>query len=166
MPKALSFRLIRTADDAVRAVASLRCAPAGDRGFGPFIAAARWGVDVSEYQAGIEPHLVCCLLLETADAVRNVDAILDVPGIDRVIPAQFDLSTDLGLSGQFEHQGFQAAVRSLEAACTARGIPLGNVALTRPQARALLERGIRVLVGFDALWLRARAMEAQAWLKD
>jgi 4-hydroxy-2-oxoheptanedioate aldolase len=159
------FPLIRTADDAKRAVASLRYPPHGTRGFGPFIAQSRWGTGLLDHKVKIDGQLVCCLLVETADAVENIAEICAVPGIDLLVPAQFDLSTDLGMSGQFDHPDFLAALTKIETAAKSAGIPLGNVALNQAQAEGLFARGYRVIAGFDMLWLRAKAAEAQGWLK-
>ena len=59
------FPLIRTAEDAQRAVASLHYPPNGNRGFGPFMAHARWGIPLLEYREAVDDKIVCCLLIET-----------------------------------------------------------------------------------------------------
>ena len=159
------FPLIRNAEDARRAVASLRYPPHGNRGFGPFIAHSMTGVTLPEYMDAVDGTLTCCLLVETADGVENIDEIVAVEGIDLLIPAQFDLSTDLGISGQFDHPDFQAAVSKVEAAAKKAGIPLGNVALSPEQAQGLFSKGYRVIAGFDLLWLKAKTAEAQSWTK-
>ena len=56
------------------------------------------------------------LLLETVEAVENIDEILQVLGIDFLGSAQFDLSTALGVSGQFDVPVFVEAVAVLERA--------------------------------------------------
>ena len=160
------FPLIRTAEDARRAVASMRYPPNGNRGFGPFIAQSRWGTALTEYPAKMEDNLTCCLLVETADAVANIDEICAVEGIDLLVPAMFDLSTDLGLMGQFDHPDLLAAMGKVEAAAKAANIPLGNAALNETQARSLFDRGYRVIAGFDVLWLREKTLQAQAWCAD
>lgn len=157
------FPLIRSEADAEKAVASLRYPPNGIRGFGPFIAHSRWDATLLDYRDKVENRLVCCLLVETKDAVKNIEAICAVPGIDLLIPAQFDLSTDLGISGQFDHPEFVKALQTIEKAATDAGIPLGNVGLSKPQADALFSRGYRILAGFDLLWLKAAASETQSW---
>ncbi|WP_181824639.1 HpcH/HpaI aldolase/citrate lyase family protein [Phaeobacter gallaeciensis] len=159
------FPLIRTAEDAEQAVASLRYPPNGTRGFGPFLAHSRWGTSLMEYRESVDGHLVCFLLVETRDAVENIEAICAVPGIDAIIPAQFDLSTDLGVSGQFDHPDFLAAVAKVEDAASSAGIPLGNVGLAKPQADGLLAKGYRIIAGFDILWLKAMAAETQSWIR-
>lgn len=157
------FPLIRTADDARKAVASLYYPPKGNRGFGPFIAHSMAGVPLGAYKDAVDGTLACVLLIETADAVANIDEIVKVPGIDLLVPAQFDLSTDLGVSGQFDHPDFITAIKKVEKAGLAAGIPLGGVALAEGQAKALFGRGYRLIAGFDLLWLKAKTAETQAW---
>ncbi|WP_270933617.1 HpcH/HpaI aldolase family protein [Falsiroseomonas oryzae] len=160
----IMFPLIESARDARDAVASLRYPPDGTRGFGPFIAQSRWRAQMSTYRKAVEEHLVCCLLIETRGAVEDIEAICAVPGVDIIVPAQFDLSTALGVSGQFDHPDFVAAVARVERAATAAGLPLCGVAFSRAQAEALFARGYRMIAGFDVLWLRAQAAEMRSWL--
>lgn len=159
------FPLIRNKGDAERAVASLRYPPKGNRGFGPFLAHSRWDTSLMEYRETVEDSIVCCLLVETRDAVDNIAEICAVDGIDAIIPAQFDLSTDLGISGQFDHPDFQAALKKVEDAANAAGIPLGNVGLSKAQADGLFAKGYRIIAGFDILWLKTVAAETQSWTK-
>ncbi len=160
----ICFPMINTAADARKAVASLYYPPKGNRGFGPFIAHSGAGVSLLDYKDAVDGTLACMLLVETAEAINNIDEIAAVPGIDLLVPAQFDLSTDLGISGQFDHPDFIAAIAKVEAAAKANNIPLGNVALGQPQAKGLFARGYRVIAGFDILWLKAKAAETQSWL--
>lgn len=159
----ICFPMARTAADAARAVASLRYPPSGTRGFGPFLAQSHFGTTLMEYRDRIEPHLVCMLLIETADAVANIDAILAVDGIDIVVPALFDLSTDLGRPGQFDHPEVVAAIEAVERAADSAGVPRGVVALSSDQATAAFARGNRLIAGVDVLWLRNIAAAAQSW---
>jgi 4-hydroxy-2-oxoheptanedioate aldolase len=157
------YPLIRTAEDARLAVAAMRYPPEGMRGFGPFIAQSRWGTDLMSYPAAKSPDLICCLTIETAEAVANIDEICAVPGIDAIVPAPFDLSTDLGLMGQFDHPEFRAATARVEAAALAAGIPLVNLARNADEAQALFARGYRAIAGFDILWLIGQARAVKSW---
>ena len=118
-----------------------------------------------DYREAVDGQLICCLLVETRDAIDNIEAICAVEGIDAIIPAQFDLSTDLGISGEFDHPDFQDAIAKVEAAADAAGIPLGNVGLAKPQADALFAKGYRIIAGFDILWLKGMAAETQSWTR-
>lgn len=160
------FPLIRTAEDATNAVANLRYPPNGTRGFGPFLAQARWQTGLMSYRETIEPQLSCIILVETADAVANIDEICAIEGIDLLVPAPFDLSTDLGISGQFDHTDFIAAVTTIEEAAKRAKIPLGGIGLQKPQAEAIFKRGYRVIAGVDILWLQHCVAQAQSWAQD
>jgi 4-hydroxy-2-oxoheptanedioate aldolase len=71
----ICFPLIRDAVDAEWAVGSLRYPPYGTRGFEPFIAQSRWATDMPGYARTVAPQLVSMLLIETVEAVNNIDAI-------------------------------------------------------------------------------------------
>lgn len=157
------FPLARTAEDAKRAVSCMQYPPNGVRGFGPFLAQSRWATSLTEYRGKMENELICCLLIETADAVANIEEICKVEGIDLIVPAIFDLTTDMGIPGQFDHPDLLAALAQIEKASNAAGLPLGGVALAKPQADALFARGYRLITGFDVLWLRERTNEMRAW---
>ncbi len=159
----ICFPLVRSVEDAKRAVASMKYPPGGSRTFGPFLAANHFGETLLSYGKAVEDRLVCMLLIETADAVEVIEDIVKVEGIDVIIPAQFDLSNDLGIQGQFDHPDFLAAVERVERAVDAAGIPRGQVGLTQEQADAAFSRGNRVIAGFDVLWLRGIAEQAQRW---
>ncbi len=163
--KGIVFPLIRTVEDTQKAVDSLRYPPNGTRGFGPFLAQSRWGETLATYPGVVEPELICCVLIETAEAIQNINAICAVPGVDLLIVAQFDLSTELGLMGQFDHPDFIEAVQKVEKAAFGAGIPLGNAAMSEAQAADLFSRGYRLVGGFDVLWLREKALQIQSWCK-
>lgn len=160
----LVFPMIRTAKDARDAVECLRYPPNGTRGFGPFLGHSRWQTDLLGYRDAIEPHLVCALLIETRDAVTNIEEICAVEGIDIIIPALFDLSTDLGVHGQFDHPDLLAALDKIEGVAKQAGLPLGGIALAEPQAKLLLKRGYRLIAGVDILWLKQMTSQTQGWL--
>ena len=160
----ICFPLVRSAADAERCVASMRYAPEGRRGWGPFVAHSRWGTPLMEYPRGPGRDTVCMLLLETKDAVENIDAICAVPGIDCAIVAAFDLSTELGVSGQFDHPRMLKAVERIEQAAFKAKIPLGAAAFNEGMAKALLGRGYRMIGGFDVLMLKSAIGEQRSWL--
>lgn len=160
----ICFPLVRTAADAERCVASMRYAPAGRRGWGPFVAHSRWGTPLMEYPSGPGRETVCMLLLETKDAVENIEAICAVDGVDCAIVASFDLSTELGVSGQFDHPRMLEAVGRIEQAVFKAKIPLGGAAFNREMAAGLLAKGYRMIGGFDVLMLKSAVGEARTWL--
>jgi 4-hydroxy-2-oxoheptanedioate aldolase len=161
------FPQVRTAEDATECVSLLRYPPDGRRGWGPFVAHARWGVGLLDYLPQRGDESVCVLLIETRAAVENIQAICRVKGVDGMIIAQFDLATELGVSGRFDAPEFRDAFVHLERVILDAGIPIGAAALTREQTRMLLDRGHRLLVhGFDVLMLGGLVRQTAEWRLD
>jgi len=98
----IMFPLVRTAAEAAECVALTRYPPHGRRGWGPFIAHSRWSVELQDYLPKRGPEAVCGILIETKDAVDNIEDICKVEGIDYLMVATFDLSTDLAVPGKFD----------------------------------------------------------------
>ena len=126
MPKSSVYPLIKSARDAQRCVGFLAYPQEGSRGWGPFAAHARFGTSLRDYSSVVGPRLTCCVLIETAEAIADIDTILDTPGIDVVgIITQFDLSSSLGVKGQFDSPVLAEAVTTVERAARGR-LPLGG----------------------------------------
>lgn len=161
------FPLVRTVAEAAECVALTRYPPRGRRGWGPFIAHSRWGVELHDYLAKRGGETLCGLLIETKDAVENIEDICKVEGIDYMIVATFDLSTELGVPGKFDAPILLDAVRRVEQAVLKAGIALGAAALTREQTEGNLRRGHRILVyGFDVLVLKQHVRQAMEWAQS
>ena len=79
------FPLVRTGRDAERCVSLVNYPPSGLRGWGPFVAHSRLKTALVDYMGAVGPQVTCCLLIETAEAVEHIEAILDVPGIDLAV---------------------------------------------------------------------------------
>lgn len=160
----ICFPLIRTAEDAERCVAAIRYPPSGRRGWGPFVAHSRWDTQLFDYVSGPGQQTVCIILIETKDAVENIDAICAVKGIDCAVVAPFDLSTELGISGQLNHPKMVEAVSRVESAVLKSGIPLRGVAFTKEAIDSQVAKGYRLLAGFDVLWLKGAVSQSRGWL--
>jgi 4-hydroxy-2-oxoheptanedioate aldolase len=158
------YPMLRTAADAERCVAQMTYPPAGSRGWGPFAAHARHGTNIAAYAGDVAPHLTCAILIETPEAVENIDAIARTPGIDVIVVARFDLSTALGVPGQFDAPVLTDAVSTVENAADSAGVPLGGIALTADQATPLVAGGYRFLInGVDTLMLEGQTAAFEAW---
>jgi 4-hydroxy-2-oxoheptanedioate aldolase len=165
--EAIMFPLVRTPDEAAACVASVRYPPKGIRGWGAFVAHSRWDVAPLDYLATFGDKIVCCLLIETVEALDNIDAIFAVDGVDMAFVAPFDLSTSLGISGEFGNPVFIDAVRKIEVAAKTANIPLGGgPANTKAEIDDLFSRGYRIVGGFDILQLKRVVSEMVAAVKS
>ena len=87
--------MINTREEAERFAASCRYAPAGARSFGPTRAMQVHGAD---YARTANQFITTLAMIETAQAMDNLDAILAVEGIDAVYIGPADLGLSLGFA--------------------------------------------------------------------
>jgi len=85
--------MVNTREDAQKLVAWTHYAPRGTRSFGPVRALMYGGPDYAE-QAN--DTIVAFAMIETAQALDNLDSILSVEGLDAIYIGPTDLSISLG----------------------------------------------------------------------
>lgn len=159
--------LIRTAEDARQAVAACKYPLEGVRGFGPR-AASNFYRDVDEYLQEAEDRIVVIVQIEHIDAVRNLDEILKVPGVDCVFIGPADLSGSLGVLCQWEHPRLLQAIDTVIAKAHAAGVPVG-MAVDDPVPEVLrwLRKGVQlVTLGLDWIWMREAAAESLTGVRN
>jgi 2-keto-3-deoxy-L-rhamnonate aldolase RhmA len=156
--------LIRTADDAARAVAACRYPPKGIRGFGPR-RANRYGRDSGpEYCAQADASIMVNVQIEHAEAVKNLDAILATDGLAGIVIGPNDLAGSMGHSGRPDHPDVQKSIDTVIARARAANKFVGIGASAEPEALAdWTRRGVQWLsVGADFVLLRRAAVDTLA----
>ncbi len=136
----LIFPHLNTAEDAAAAVSRSRYAPQGTRGVGLSRAqgyGARLDKDLAESNAGTS----LIGQVEHIDAVRNIDWILEVPGIDAAFVGPYDLSASLGKPGRVSEPDVQQAIGLVKEACVKHNVPAGIFAGTLEAAAQAFKDG-------------------------
>ena len=132
--------MVNTRAEAEAAVAACRYAPRGIRSYGPMRAPLYAGRD---YFAHADDTVLCVPMIETKEAVENLDEILAVPGIDAVYVGPADLSVSLGLAPASDHDErvFAEAIDRILDACRRHNVVPGAHAGNVGTARKRLEQG-------------------------
>jgi len=105
-------------------------------------------------------------LIESAEGAKNAAEIFATPGLDLGWIGHFDLSNSMGLTAQFDHPDYQAAVANITAAAKAANKPLGWLAGTTEAGKDGLARGFRAIaVDNDVGLLRTALKNGIAALK-
>ncbi|MFO1272657.1 MAG: aldolase/citrate lyase family protein [Rubrivivax sp.] len=142
--------MVNTREDAQRLVAYTRYAPQGTRSFGPIRALLYGGAD---YPQHANQTVVAFAMIETAQALDNLDAILSVEGLEAIYIGPSDLSLALGCRPVFDDvdpKAAQAIDHILERA-KAHGVKAGIHNGLPEVARARVAKGFRfVTLGSDA----------------
>ncbi len=146
---------VNTADQARRAVAMAKFPPDGIRG-ASLCRASDFGRKFADYYREHNERVLVVCMLEHVDAVANVEAILETPGIDATLIGPYDLSASMGRPGQLDHPEVRAAEQTLLDACHRRGVPAGIhvVQVDSQQLHERIDQGFRLLAcGIDTEFL-------------
>jgi len=104
--------MVNTPEEAERAVAAVRYPPQGSRGVG-LARAQGYGARFQEYCEWLARESLVIVQIEHIEAVRNLDGILSVKGVDGFMVGPYDLSGSLGISGQFTHREMRRALAEI-----------------------------------------------------
>ncbi|AOB30854.1 4-hydroxy-2-oxo-heptane-1,7-dioate aldolase [Bordetella sp. H567] len=158
----LLIPMIQSADEAAAAIAAVRYPPAGIRGVGSMLArSSRWN-RIPNYLARANDEMCVLLQIETPAGLAQLDAILEVDGVDGVFIGPADLSANMGHLDNPGHPDVTAAIDDAIRRIVASGKSAGILHTDPDRARHYLALGATfVAVGIDATLL-ARAAESLA----
>jgi 4-hydroxy-2-oxoheptanedioate aldolase len=116
--------MINSREEAERFIGACRYHPDGYRSVGPIRAAMYAG---SDYIVKANETVLAIAMIETEQAVDNLDEILTTPGLDGIFVGPSDLSVSLGHAAGFdpEFPKVMKAIKHIAARCKHHGIPAG-----------------------------------------
>lgn len=114
---------VNTAEDARAVVEAVKYHPLGTRGLAAGTRPANYGIGLTaaEYVEQVNRETLVCVQLEEAEALRNIDAILEVEGIDIFFVGPSDLSQSMGYPGRTDAPEVQATIHKAFATIVAAG---------------------------------------------
>lgn len=139
--------MINTPGDAQRLVDAVKYPPLASRSFGPAQALELWNMDGQSYLSAAN-DLICILaMVETAQAISNLDDILGVDGIDGVFVGPYDLSINLsgGKVGGASDPDVVDALPKIVASANKYGKISGIYASGAEQAKGFAELGFNLI---------------------
>ncbi len=150
--------LVNNRADAERAVSAMRYPPVGDRSSGPVRAAIYSGAD---YQRGANDEIACIVMIETAEALQNLDEIMSTPGVDCAYIGPSDLAYALGIepTGDNRDERHSAAVMAILEAAKRNGIAPGVHTASVEFTTRWLEAGFQmVMLGADRAFMARQSV--------
>ena len=139
---------VSTAEDAARVVDAAKFAPIGHRG----IYISRQGIDVPDYFQKANDETLLVVFIEDAEALDNLDAILEVDHIDVFFVGPGDLSQAVGHVGEFTHPAVNKVVDDTIRKIVDRGRTAGTVGFPGNMAR-VVGVGARFFLCGAASWI-------------
>ena len=131
MPDGIFVPRIRTRAEVERIIETVKYPPLGKRGVGASTCPAGkyMGWDsVAEMTETLNRTSVVGIQIETKEALENLDDILSVAGIDVAVVGNDDLSTGMGIPGQFYTDAYRNAVKEVIKCCNKHSVMPGIAA--------------------------------------
>ena len=141
-----------TPEDAERAARACRYPPEGSRG----VAGNRRTYGVSDYFRRANEEVQCIALIEDAPALDNLDALLQVGGVDVFNVAPSDLAASMGYLGEPGHPEVQCAITEAIDTIVAAGRVAGTL-VDDDNAERFVAAGARCLMVPWPRWVAAGA---------
>merc|ERR1712117_358034 len=143
--------MINTREEAEKLVAQCRYPPEGVRSWGPTRALV-----LGTLPEQANKHVKVFAMIETKQAIENLDEILDVKGLDGVFVGPADLSISLGVKPVMNMKDAQMvdAINKVVTGCKTRGKVSMIMTPTREMAEEMLAQGWSgVFPGADITWI-------------
>lgn len=144
---------VKTADEVRAAVEATRFeyeGRPGERGFVSGCQANMWGRDLDGYLDRQDDTALVGVIVETAEAVDNLEEILSVPELGFVFVGHRDLTISLGHRNEVDHPEVTETVDEIRSACLDAGVPVGKVAATPEEAVTGVDAGFQLfLTGYE-----------------
>jgi 2-keto-3-deoxy-L-rhamnonate aldolase RhmA len=137
---------VNTAEDAREVLAAVKYHPAGRRGLAAGTRAAVYDAHgtLAEYVKAANEATLVAIQLEEQAAIDNIDALLEVDGIDVFFIGPSDLSQSMGYPGDPKAPPVAAAIESSFRKMREAGRTPGTPA-TAEQVAQVIDRGVRYI---------------------
>ena len=157
--------MINTAQEAEAMVRACKYPPRGFRSWGPVRASLYAGTDYGDHA---NTETIVMPMIETAEALKNLDDILTVPGVDAIYVGPSDLSLALGCKPRLDQTDAPVveAQQKIVEACKKHGVIAGIHNSTSAYSLKMIEAGYQfVTLASDSRFLAQRAAEEAAAVK-
>ena len=158
--------MVNDAATAAQVASFCRYPPLGRRGYAaPIVRASGFGAR-PDYRATAHEELLLMVQVEHVDAVRDLEAIAAVPGVDMAFVGPNDLAGSIGLLERLTDPKVAALLDDIERRAAAAGLMLGTITGEGRDWAALTRLGYRLIVGPNDISLLTAAARAAAQARD
>jgi len=138
---------VESAETAALVSRAARYFPEGNRGLCSFVRAAQYSaVPPDEHMATSNLEVVTVIHIEGERAVREVEAIIQTPGIDVLFLGPWDLSQSLGVPGKTRDPRVVDLMEKVIALCRKKGVISGTFVRFVDEAKYWIDRGVQYLM--------------------
>jgi 2-keto-3-deoxy-L-rhamnonate aldolase RhmA len=150
--------LVRNRADIERGFRFGRYPMRGERGVGGE-RAVKWGLGFDEYLSYANEETMIIPIIETRDAVENIEEILAVEGLEAILFGPADLSATYGYLGQWEGPGLADKILEIRSKAAAKGIASGVMSRSPEDSLLRRDQGFNMIALGSDLGLMIRAIQ-------
>ena len=155
----LILPMMGSAAEALQAVADMKYPPMGRRGVALGIAHDGYtGGPAAQKLRAANQRTALVALIETAEGIENVNEIAAVKHLDALWIGHFDLSSSLGIPGEFENPVFTGAVNKVRRAAKKHGKPMAQLVNDAASGAALYKKGFDIICYSGDIWTYQSAL--------
>ena len=164
---------VKTSKEALEAARAAMFFPDGERSAISGLAALQYGsFSTLEANKAVNAHVMTIIMIETLEAVENIDHIAATPNIDVLLIGTNDLTREYGIPGQYDDPRILQAYQTVTDACRKHALSLGIGGLYA--RKDLVEKFIQmadgigrfVMCGSDQDYVLEGARRTAGWLND
>jgi 2-keto-3-deoxy-L-rhamnonate aldolase RhmA len=151
--------LVADAEQARTIVECAKYPPVGRRGTAFAVAHDDYqGGDLNAKMRHANDEVMIIAQIETTQGLENVDRIASIDGVDALWVGQYDLTTSMGIPGQFDRTEFRDALRLVAEACRRHGKVAVLGVMDVEELCAGPSKGYHMLVYTADLWIYQQAL--------
>ncbi|MDH5719786.1 MAG: aldolase/citrate lyase family protein [Spirochaetia bacterium] len=152
--------MISSAEELKEGINNALYPPNGNRGVG-YSRANLFGRYFNQNVPAINREIIVVAQIENMNAVKSLDEILQVKGLDAIIVGPYDLSASMGITAEFENPDFIEIMRHIKSKAQTYQVPMGmHIVQPSPEELKLrIKEGYRFIAySIDAVFLYKSAL--------
>ena len=150
---------INNVEEAQAAVRAAKYPTQGNRGVG-LARAHDYGLSFIDYLAKADNETCVVIQAETRGAIEHIEEIVAIKDVDAILIGPYDLSANLGYTGEITHPEVVAAINKVAVACKQADVKLGYFGVNAESVLPYKEKGFTLLtVGVDSLFVLNSAQQ-------
>ena len=137
---------IENFDQAEFAIKSMKYAPIGERGVSAFTRSSNYyGIGEKNRTKKLNDSTLSMLLIESVDAINNLDAILECNDVDVIYIGTYDLSQSLGIIDDVNNEKVLSIIKESVLKIRKSGIAAGILAQSPEDAKKWIDIGVQFI---------------------
>ena len=138
---------VKSVEDVKKIINYSKYPPLGKRGFSPFTRAGNYSINnASKLSKNANNNTLLAINIEGAEAIRNIDSILEIDGLDIIFVGLYDISNYLGIPGQVNSKEVEKLLSEITNKINDKNKIAGTITTNKDDIKRYLNMGLKYIV--------------------